>query len=87
MFLDWRSCSDGGAELLDPARSQYKEFFITVNALYEGEEVAYCPYIWVDRDFALARGWIQRSGRRVRKDVGVRLPPAALQTASHPLAD
>ncbi len=59
MFLDWQSCSDGGAELLDPARSQYKEFFITVNALYEGEEVAYCPYIWVDRDFALARGWIQ----------------------------
>ena len=21
--------------------------------------MAYCPYIWVDRDFALARGWIQ----------------------------
>jgi acetoacetate decarboxylase len=59
MFIDWQSCSDGGAELLDPARSQYKEFFITINALYEGEEVAYCPYIWVDRDFALARGWIQ----------------------------
>ena len=59
MFIDWQSCSDGGGELLDPARSQYKEFFITVNALYEGEEVAYCPYIWVDRDFALARGWIQ----------------------------
>ena len=59
MFIDWQSCSDGGAELLDPSRSQYKEFFITVNALYEGEEVAYCPYIWVDRDFALARGWIQ----------------------------
>jgi len=59
MFIDWQGCSDGGAELLDPSRSQYKEFFLTVNALYEGEEVAYCPYIWVDRDFALARGWIQ----------------------------
>ena len=59
MFIDWQSCSDDGDELLDPSRSQYKEFFITVNALYEGEEVAYCPYIWVDRDFALARGWIQ----------------------------
>jgi acetoacetate decarboxylase len=59
IFVDWQSCSDSGAELVDPARSQYKEFFITVNALYEGEEVAYCPYIWVDRDFAMARGWIQ----------------------------
>ncbi len=27
--------------------------------MHEGDEVAYCPYIWVDRDFALARGWIQ----------------------------
>ncbi len=59
MFIDWQSCSDGGAELLDPSRSQYKEFFVTVNALYRGDEVAFCPYIWVDRDFALARGWIQ----------------------------
>ena len=59
MFIDWQSRSAGGDELADPARSQYKEFFITVNAMYGDEEVAYCPYIWVDRDFALARGWIQ----------------------------
>ena len=59
MFIDWQSCSDDGHELVDPSRSQYKEFFVTVNALYEGEEVAFCPYIWVDRDFALARGLIQ----------------------------
>jgi len=59
MFIDWQSCSSGGDELTDPSRSQYKEFFVTVNALYDGEEVAYCPYIWVDRDFAMARGWIQ----------------------------
>ena len=59
MFIDWQSCAGSGAELTDPSRSQYKEFFITVNALYEGEEVSYCPFIWVDRDFALARGWIQ----------------------------
>ena len=60
MFFDWQSCSRRRrASSLDPSRSQYKEFFVTVNALYEGEEVAFCPYIWVDRDFALARGWIQ----------------------------
>ena len=59
VFADWQSCSEGGDELLDPSRSQYHEFFLVVNALLDGEEVTTCPYIWVDRDFALARGWIQ----------------------------
>ena len=59
MFIDWQSCGADGAELADPSRSQYKEFFVTVNAIHDGDEVAYCPYIWVDRDFALARGWFQ----------------------------
>ena len=59
VFADWQSISEGGRELTDPSRSQYKEFFLVVNALLDGEEVTTCPYIWVDRDFALARGWIQ----------------------------
>lgn len=59
VVADWQSCSEGGDELLDPSRSQYKEVFLVVNALLDGEEVTYCPAIWVDRDFALARGWIQ----------------------------
>ncbi len=46
-------------ELLDPVRGQYKEFFIVVNAMLGAEHVTSCPYIWVDRDFALIRGWIQ----------------------------
>jgi Acetoacetate decarboxylase (ADC) len=59
LFIDWQSCTDSRAELDDPVRSQYKEFFIVVNALLDGEPVTTCPYIWVDRDFALARGWVQ----------------------------
>ena len=59
VFADWQSCSDGGDELTDPSRSQYKEVFLVVNALLEGEEVTTCPFIWVDRDFALTRGWLQ----------------------------
>jgi acetoacetate decarboxylase len=59
VFADWQSVSEGGDELVDPSRSQYKEFFLVVNALLDGEQVTTCPYIWVDRDFALARGWIQ----------------------------
>ncbi len=30
-----------------------------VNAMLGNELVTTCPYIWVDRDFALVRGWIQ----------------------------
>src|SRR3954449_5034170 len=59
IFVDWQSCSADGEELLDPARSQYKEFFLVVNALLDGAEVTTCPFIWVDQDFALARGWVQ----------------------------
>jgi acetoacetate decarboxylase len=59
LFVDWQSCTDGGGELVDPARSQYHEFFVVVNATLDGEAVTTCPYIWVDRDFALVRGWIQ----------------------------
>jgi enduracididine biosynthesis enzyme MppR len=59
LFVDWQSCSELGGELDDPVRSQYKEFFVVVNALLDGEPVTTCPYIWVDRDFALARGWVQ----------------------------
>ncbi|MBA2349115.1 MAG: acetoacetate decarboxylase family protein [Solirubrobacterales bacterium] len=59
VFADWQSCSSDGDELVDPSRSQYKEVFIVVNALLDGEEVTTCPFIWVDRDFAMARGWMQ----------------------------
>jgi acetoacetate decarboxylase len=59
LFVDWQSCADSGDELLDPVRGQYKEFFIVVNGLMDGEPVTSCPYIWVDKDFALVRGWVQ----------------------------
>jgi hypothetical protein len=59
VFADWQSCSDSGEELLDPARGHYREFFIVANAVLGAEEVTTCVFIWVDQDFALARGWIQ----------------------------
>jgi acetoacetate decarboxylase len=59
VYADWQSCSEAGEELLDPVRGHYREFYIVVNAVMDGEEVTTCPFIWVDQDFALARGWIQ----------------------------
>jgi acetoacetate decarboxylase len=59
VYADWQSCSEAGDELVDPVRSHYREFYLVVNALLDGEEVTTCPFIWVDQDFAMARGWIQ----------------------------
>jgi len=59
VFADWQSCSENGDELLDPVRSHYREFYLVVNALLDGKPVTTCTFIWVDQDFAMARGWIQ----------------------------
>ncbi len=59
VFADWQSYSEGGDELTDPVRSQYKEFYIVVSGQLDGEPVTTCPFIWVNQDFALVRGHIQ----------------------------
>ena len=58
LFVDWQFSGDHD-EYLDPVRSQYHEFFVLVDAHLNGEPVSWCPYIYVDNDHALARGWIQ----------------------------
>ncbi|HET9647551.1 MAG TPA: acetoacetate decarboxylase family protein, partial [Microlunatus sp.] len=56
IWADWQSCSSSREELLDPVRSQYKEAFVVVRCSFEGEVYSRCVYIWVDKDFAIARG-------------------------------
>jgi len=57
-FLDWQFTGSND-EHTDPARYQYKEAFMLVEASFKGMPVNYCPYIFVDNDSALARGWTQ----------------------------
>lgn len=59
VIADWQGCSERGGELLDPGRSQYREFYVVVAAMLGEEEVTTCAFCWVDQDFALVRGWIQ----------------------------
>jgi Acetoacetate decarboxylase (ADC) len=63
-FYDWQF-SGSNEEYLDPARYQYREFFILLDALFEGRPVSYCPYIFVDNNAALARGWTQGYPKRI----------------------
>jgi acetoacetate decarboxylase len=59
IFADWQSCSADGEELLDPYLAQYKEAFVVVRCRHEDLTYSRCILIWVDKDFALARGWFQ----------------------------
>jgi acetoacetate decarboxylase len=56
IWADWQSCSTSREELLDPVRAQYKEAFAVVRCSYAGQTFSRCVYIWVDKDFAIARG-------------------------------
>ena len=56
IWADWQSCGEAGAELLDPVRAQYKECFAVVRCSFRGRVFSRCVFIWVDSDFALARG-------------------------------
>ena len=59
IWADWQSCSEGGAELLDPVRSQYLEAFAVVRCKFQGVTYSRCVLIWVTKDFAIGRGWFQ----------------------------
>lgn len=59
IWADWQSCSDSFEELLDPVRAQYKEAFLVIRCSWRGEVWSRCAYIWVDKDFAILRGYHQ----------------------------
>jgi len=60
VFCDWSSSADADPRVIaDPARGQYREAYLSVNALLDGKKVARVPYIWVDNDLSFARGHIQ----------------------------
>lgn len=58
MFLDWQF-TGSNEEMLDPARYQYRECFVLLDAHWSGKPIAYCPYIYVDNDAAIMRGMTQ----------------------------
>ncbi len=58
MWLDWQFTASND-EMLDPARYQYRETFVLIDARWRDTPVAYCPYIYVDNDAALMRGMTQ----------------------------
>jgi len=60
-FCEWQACTDEGSELVDPVYAQYKEFFVLIEAEsgHDAGVELYCPFIYVDQDISMARGWMQ----------------------------
>jgi acetoacetate decarboxylase len=60
-FVEWVSVGDSNIDLsfINPERSVYRECIIMVGCQFEGTPGYYVPYIWVDNDFTLMRGFIQ----------------------------
>ncbi len=73
IWADWQSCSDGFGELLDPARAQYREVFAVVRCQFRGDTYSRAVYIWVDKDFAMARGHFQGYPKKLG-DIAVTRP-------------
>ena len=59
IWADWQSAGDDLAETLDPVRSQYKECFAVIRCEWNDATWSRCPFIWVDKDFAMVRGYHQ----------------------------
>ena len=59
IWADWQSSGDDFEEILDPVRAQYKEAFAVIRCEWRDETWSRCPFIWVDKDFAMVRGYHQ----------------------------
>ncbi|WFU82485.1 acetoacetate decarboxylase family protein [Bradyrhizobium sp. CIAT3101] len=57
-FAAWQASTDEGEEFLDPSRSQYNECLVFVGARLGDQAVFHCPYIYVDSDLSMVRGWL-----------------------------
>src|SRR6201996_2202981 len=84
-FLDWQFTGSND-EVTDPARYQYREAFVLVEAVFEGLPINYCPYIFVDNDAAIARGWAQRFPKNLASVYQTR-SLSAPSAAAAPLAE
>lgn len=85
-FVDWQYAGSAGEEALDPVRGQYHEFVLLVNAERDGVRVQTCPYIDVDRDVSMARGWIQGWPKKIGEVHTTRAFPLASPAAPQVVA-
>lgn len=84
LFIDWQFSGEH-QEYLDPVRSQYAEFLVLLDAQWKDTPVSWCPFIYVDNDAALARGWFQGFPKKLGSIQQTRAFPVTSQAA--PMVD
>ena len=68
-FVCTASEMDLGAPYENPAQSSYKEAAIGIRCSYKGVTGIYYPFMWVDRDWSLIRGWSLGYAKKVADDI------------------
>src|SRR5580698_373674 len=84
IFADCQFTANG-AEYLNPARYQSREFMLLVDATWQGSQIAWCPYAYTDNDASIMMGWINGYPRKLGVVRQTRTF-AARSAASAPLA-
>ena len=59
----------------DPDLVQYMEGAIGLKVNFEGKNYLYFPFMWVDKDWALVRGWLDGFPKKIAKIAMTRLHP------------
>lgn len=60
-FVEWVSVSESNPDLafINPERAVYQECLVMIQCSYQGVPGYTVPYIWVDNDFTMMRGFVQ----------------------------
>jgi len=60
-FVEWISVSESNPDMvfINPERTMYQECLVMIQCSLNGEQGYFVPYIWVDNDFTLMRGFVQ----------------------------
>jgi len=60
-FTEWVSVSELNLDLafINPERAVYRECLVMIQCSFQGETGYIVPYVWVDNDFTLMRGFVQ----------------------------
>ncbi|TRM87774.1 acetoacetate decarboxylase, partial [Sulfolobus sp. E3] len=59
----------------DPDLTQYMEGAIGLKVYYKGNHYLYFPFMWVDKDWALVRGWLDGYPKKIAKIAMTKLHP------------
>jgi len=58
-----------------PDMTQYKEAAVAIKVFYGGKAYSYFPFMWVDKDWALIRGWLNGYPKKIAEIVMSRINP------------